>query len=135
MTNENENAFDSWCVVEVMGHRRLAGRVTEVQIAGAGFLRVDVPDTEGEDGARAFTQLLSPNSIYAITPVTEEVARELARLTVEPVAHWDVKRLLPHEPEQHEVYYEPERYEEPDIEPYPGEVGDESYDAYEEETS
>ena len=72
--NEPE-PFDSWALVEVMGHRSFAGRVTEQVVAGKGFVRVDVPAV----GDRLpFTKLLGAASIYAITPVSEEVARQLA---------------------------------------------------------
>ncbi len=36
--------FDTWAVVEVMGHNTYAGRVTEQAIGGASFIRVDVPE-------------------------------------------------------------------------------------------
>jgi hypothetical protein len=67
--------FDQWALVEVMGHRRFAGRVTEQVVAGQGYVRVDVPPV----GDRlAFSKLIGPGSIYCITPVSEEVARRLA---------------------------------------------------------
>lgn len=65
-------AFRAWALVEVMGHRKLAGEVSEQVIAGAGFIRVDVPEVPG---AEAFTSFFRPGSIYAITPVAEAVAR------------------------------------------------------------
>jgi len=37
--------FEGWCVLELMGHRRLAGYVSEQEIAGADMLRIDVPST------------------------------------------------------------------------------------------
>jgi hypothetical protein len=40
---EVQPAVSGWAIVEVFGHRRLAGRVSEVTIAGAKMLRVDVP--------------------------------------------------------------------------------------------
>jgi hypothetical protein len=57
-----------------LGHKRLARFVTEVAIAGQGFLRLDVP---GEAGAEA-TQYLHPNTIYALTPTTQALARRVA---------------------------------------------------------
>lgn len=67
--------FAGHAIVELMGHLRLAGYTTEVTIAGAGFLRVDVPDA---DGAVKATKYCSPQSIYAITPCDEATARRTA---------------------------------------------------------
>ena len=33
--------FEGWAILELMGHRRLAGYVREVELAGAGVLRLD----------------------------------------------------------------------------------------------
>lgn len=43
---EHQDKFDSWAILELMGHVRLAGRVSETMIAGAPMLRLDVPATE-----------------------------------------------------------------------------------------
>ncbi|MFH0899046.1 MAG: hypothetical protein V2A73_00300, partial [Pseudomonadota bacterium] len=67
--------FAEWAILELLGHRRLAGYVTEQEIAGAGLLRIDVP---GDDGVVA-TQFYSPASLYCMTPTTEEIARAVAR--------------------------------------------------------
>lgn len=81
--------FETWAIVEVMGHRRLAGFVREVSIAGAGFLRVDVP-SEDISAAPKATQFLRPESIYALTPCTEEAARRVARsISIAPAAVWE----------------------------------------------
>ena len=64
--------FDSWAIVEVMGHQCYAGRVTEETIAGTAFVRVDVPAI---DGTPAFTKLLGASAIFCITPCDEEIAR------------------------------------------------------------
>lgn len=69
------NQFESWAVVEVMGHRKFAGFVSEQAIGGASFVRVDVPAV---GDLPAFTKLLGGGSIYAITPCTEETARAFA---------------------------------------------------------
>ena len=62
MATDQQPTFDHWCIVEQLGHRRLAGRLREVQIAGAGFLRLDIPATPGHGEQ---TQWLSPASVYA----------------------------------------------------------------------
>lgn len=75
--------FDEWCVVELMGHRRVAARVTEHTLAGHGFLRLDEPDGR--------TQLVSPSSVYALHPTTEEMVRLMAgQWRSEPVSRWEL---------------------------------------------
>lgn len=74
---ETGERFESWAVVEVMGHTMFAGWVTEQVIGGCPFVRVDVPAVETASGAQrlGFTQLLGQGAIYSITPCSEEVAR------------------------------------------------------------
>lgn len=69
--------FDSWAIVEVMGHARFAGRVTEQALGGTSFVRVDVPAV---NGSPAFTKLFGASAIYSITPVTEELARKAVKV-------------------------------------------------------
>jgi len=105
---ETTERFETWALVEIMGHKQLAGMVSEFTLAGAGMLRVDVPDVPGEPGVPGrssghsgmpgFTKLLSPSAIYAITPVEEGVARQLvASLRERPIEVWrlDTTRALP----------------------------------------
>ncbi len=92
MTEETQG-FAEWAVLELMGHRRLAGRMTEQEIAGVKFLRLDIPESEGNS---ATTQFYSPAAVYAITPTTEAVARAAAAATrLEPVARWEMRALPP----------------------------------------
>ncbi|TWU67280.1 hypothetical protein V7x_28540 [Crateriforma conspicua] len=73
--NTQTPTFDQWAVVDVMGHQRYVGHVTEETVAGCGFIRVDVPAT---DKRPSFTKLLGTSSIYAISPVSESIARRMA---------------------------------------------------------
>lgn len=68
--------FEQWCILEIMGHQRYAGLVSEQAIGGSSFVRIDVPECEGRP---AFSKCFGAGSIYCITPVTEEVARMTAR--------------------------------------------------------
>lgn len=80
----DNNGFDCFCVVELFGHQKLAGRVSEQVIAGQGFVRVDVPATTRQP---AFTRLFGTGAIYSMTPVSEDIARRAAeRIWVEPVS-------------------------------------------------
>ncbi len=67
--------FEAWCLVEIMGHVQLAGKVTEEVVFGAPMMRVDVPETTHLPG---FTKFYGAQSIYSITPVPEDVARAMA---------------------------------------------------------
>ena len=92
MESKQAEVFDEWCIVELMGHRKLGGRVTEQVLAGAAFVRIDVP---GKDGTVA-TQLYGPSAIYCITPVAEAIARQYAAgCRVEPVTRWELPQLAP----------------------------------------
>jgi hypothetical protein len=86
MTAEAD-AFEGWAILELMGHRRLAGWIQEQQIAGAAFIRLDVPGDEGP----VATQFYAPAAVYCITPTTEEIARGLAtRARPAPVTRWEL---------------------------------------------
>lgn len=79
--------FDQWCIVELFGHQRYAGRVSQAEWP-PGFARLEVPATPGHE---AVTQLLSPQSIYRLTPTTEEIAtRVAAQCRPEPVHRWEL---------------------------------------------
>lgn len=72
---EGPSEFRQWAIVELMGHVRLAGMVTEEERFGAKMGRIDIPGPG--DGIFA-TQYFSGGSIYRVTPTTEEVARKIA---------------------------------------------------------
>jgi hypothetical protein len=66
-----------WAVVELFGHDRVAGYVTEQEIAGEAFVRVDVPGNE--ETGEGFSKLYGPKAIYSITPVSETAALAAVR--------------------------------------------------------
>lgn len=80
-----------WGILELMGHRRLAGIISEEQIAGCAFVRLDIP-AEGEE--KAATQFYAPAAVYCITPTTEELARAFASdHRPAPVQRWELPAL------------------------------------------
>lgn len=88
---QNDN-FEMWCVLELFGHRRMAGIVSEQTIAGASFIRIDVPETDEEDKEGWFTQLYNPSAVYAISPTSEEQARKVAqRAHYRPIQEYEVR--------------------------------------------
>jgi hypothetical protein len=87
----DKTTFEGWVILELMGHRRLAGHLSEVSIAGGSFVRIDVP----KDVSTSVTQFYSPSAVYCITPTTEDTARAVARgAQPAPVQRWE----LPPEP-------------------------------------
>lgn len=77
--------FDQHCIVELFGHQRYAGRVRQAEWP-PGFARLEIPATPGHE---AVTQLLSPQSIYRLTPTTEAIAAAVAaQCRPEPVHRW-----------------------------------------------
>lgn len=65
----------SYAVVEMMGHRKIVGLVTESDISGGQLIRVDVL---GADGEPERTEYVGVGSIYCLTIVTEEAAKKVA---------------------------------------------------------
>lgn len=103
--NKTDNSFESWCIIELMGHNAIAGLVTEATIGGHTFLRVDVPAHEGQD---AYTQYLGNGSIYRMTPTGKaEVMVALNHILPRPIDLY----LLP-------------GVEQPERDPYPGDDDD-----------
>lgn len=115
---------DSWAIVELMGHVRMAGRVSEEERFGAKLGRIDIPQPEveckacgGSGRALPFddadkrdcqecsgtkkisggfvTQYFSGQSIYRMTPCTEAVARQVAKSAQpQPVSPYEFPKQL-----------------------------------------
>lgn len=91
---ETPKGLETWAIVEVMGHKRFAGFVTEQTFGSAALIRVDVPETEQDvrtaDGpakrtTQAYSKLIGVGSIYCITPCTEAVAK----LAAQQIERWN----------------------------------------------
>ena len=64
---QNPDSAEEFAVVEVFGHRRLAGRIMEVEKYGTKLLRIDIP--KDGDFAKGFTsQMYGGASIFSLTP-------------------------------------------------------------------
>lgn len=78
----NEEQSSTWAVVELFGHKTIAGRITK-ETSLFPLLRIDVPATSA---APAYTVEYGPAAIYGITYVSEQVARATAEsLKVRPI--------------------------------------------------
>jgi hypothetical protein len=90
--SQTQEKFDLWCIVELFGHSKIAGRCTEQNIAGTNMLRIDVPETPTQP---AFTRFFGSAAIYAINPVDESSAKFCAeQLQMKPIQSWDVKEMI-----------------------------------------
>lgn len=83
-----------WAYIEIMGHNKIAGFAREIEVAGKGFIQIEVPSVikirrESQIEIPGFEKIISPDSIFAITRCTEEVARKIATTLSEiPVPEW-----------------------------------------------
>jgi len=84
MNNLNNEDVKSWGIVELMGHKVVAGMISKSEMLGKPLLRVDVPATSAY---KEFTQFYGESAIYCVTFVSEEVARLTAeQAKVNPVS-------------------------------------------------
>jgi hypothetical protein len=74
-----EPELKSWALVELFGHQRIVGYLSQ-QTFGTGVLfRVDVPDLSKDEKIvrRGFTRYFGLSAIYSITPVDEDTVRRM----------------------------------------------------------
>lgn len=68
----------TWAVVEVMGRRTRAGRVSDAQMGGATLLAIEHPTQPDHTGEAPLTELYAPAAIFAIRLCSEEEATAVA---------------------------------------------------------
>ena len=71
-----QEAKELWALVELFGHNRVAGKVTEAEIGGGSLIRVDVPAVRDRE---PLTKYYNVKAIYALTPVDEATCLEMAK--------------------------------------------------------
>jgi hypothetical protein len=87
-----QKKFDQWAIVELFGHTRIAGRVSEQTIGGCAFVRVDVPAVGKE---QPLTKLFGQGAIYAISFVDEAAATMAATaLQIRPIHPWQLGEAI-----------------------------------------
>lgn len=89
MSDQPSETFRSWGLLELMGHLRVAGELSEQTIGGCSFMRVDVPQV---GDIAPHTRYFAPGSIYGMTPMGEATARKLANyLRSTPVNAYELR--------------------------------------------
>lgn len=76
-TNKGELKSAQYAIVEMMGYKKLCGRLSQ---GVAGLLQLDIPAEGG-----TITQMINPASVYRITIVTADVVREYAKALSDPL--------------------------------------------------
>lgn len=87
-----ESKFSQWAYVELMGHSKIAGLVSEVKFGDKSMIRVDVPES---GGIPKFTKFFNVNAVYAITPLTKEDATDFAlKILAKPIDIFDMQTIF-----------------------------------------
>lgn len=63
-----------WVMLELMGHRQRIGLAREEEVAGGLMLRIDIPTSA--EAEEYVTEYYGASSIYALRPISEDVARD-----------------------------------------------------------
>ncbi|MDJ1500495.1 hypothetical protein [Xanthocytophaga agilis] len=89
---QEQEKIETWGVLELMGHGKIAGMISTMVIGGATLIKVDVPETET---IPAFTRMFNPSAMYALNPTTEVYARRVAEsLKSTPIIPYDVEQQV-----------------------------------------
>lgn len=88
--DQTDEGFGVWAILELMGHVKVAGYVTEEELFGSKLGRIDIP---ADDETQAITQYFGGQSVYRLTPVAEATARAFARRSRPRPVH--IYELLP----------------------------------------
>lgn len=109
-----QDAPAQWAILELMGHQRLAGRVSQQTYGGASLIRVDVPEVvttgtryvagEPQDVMEvipAHTRSLGPSSVYSINWCDEAAATVAAHsIKHAPINVYSLKNVLRELPQE-----------------------------------
>ena len=110
MNHIEDELLPEWAFVEVMGHSKIAGKLSAVKLGLAVMLQVQVMKADGK--AVAYSKMYSPASLFSITPVSREYCLEWSKQAeahdVRPVPWYPMS--LAQLPERSE----PDEDEEPD---------------------
>jgi hypothetical protein len=74
-----EEPLSTWALVELFGHQRVVGKMTVDPPEFPGMVRIDIPDLlkDKKIVRKGFTRYLGRASIYGVTPIGEDMVREL----------------------------------------------------------
>lgn len=101
-----------WALVELFGHAKIAGEVSNYTMGGQSFVRVDVPDipegphpwdkSKRQAGIPGHTRLFGAGAIYSINFIDEAMARaSAANIRHVPVREFNTQELFDLMPAEH----------------------------------
>jgi hypothetical protein len=92
-----------WAILEIMGHKKMAGFCRTVEAFGATLLEITTPAVETEQGPRtSSTHLFGPSAIFCLTWTTEETARLVTtRFHYDPVERWELPGISRRDEDDH----------------------------------
>lgn len=97
VVNSSDEALDMWAFVEVMGHSKIAGRLTTRKLGTSVMLQVDVLKPDGSGSW--YSKLYAPGSLFSITPCSEEFckswSKESEKYGAKPIPYIEAQRQLP----------------------------------------
>lgn len=82
---------EMFALVELFGHTKIAGRISDHAVGSSMFVRIDVPETKT---VKQFSRIINPSAIYSITPVSEVICNEMANIfRVEPLNVFEINSI------------------------------------------
>jgi hypothetical protein len=74
-----EDGIRDWALVELFGHQRIVGFLSQQSFPSGVLFRVDVPDLKKDRAVvrKGFTRYFGLGAIYSITPIDEQTVRDL----------------------------------------------------------
>lgn len=75
----NTPELKAWALVELFGHQRIVGYLSQQSFGTGVLFRVDVPDLLKDSKVirKGFTRYFGLSAIYSITPVDEDTVRAI----------------------------------------------------------
>ena len=85
--------LDTWGVLELFGHLKLAGRISEQSVGGDSLIRIDVPEVNRNGTAlHPYTRYFGAKAVYSLSPTSEQIARAVAAaIQAEPVKPYEMR--------------------------------------------
>ena len=91
-----QSDFQTWAIIEVFGHEKYAGEVSTAKVGDSSMVMLSVPEVQNHEVTLpGFVKYINHSSVFSITPVSEEYAREMAvQLSKHPVQGYEHRQVI-----------------------------------------